>query len=207
MSNTAAPSSWQQWNYSLHLTVEVFEWMNGNLVFHLYLGNQKAKNSEIQSIDSSWGALMNETIAVFLGDWSPELWPFKGISFGMAYLWNAQGKLHHIWIEASQERALSNEPSHKVRGGLGREFRPFKIGGPTNLRFVGGALPRPATTRFDQEPGEDLTIKIWARNDFPFSSYEWICIRGRGLNAVLLSFSISISQTDSVTQLSIIILQ
>ena len=175
MRNPAAPSSGQQWNYSLHLTVEVFEWMNGNLVFHLYLGNQKAKNSETQSIDSAWGVLLNETIAVFLGDWARELW---GILFWGFYLWNAQGKLHHIWIDASQGRALSNELSHKVRGGLGRELRAFKVGVPRTNDPRGGALPRPATIRFDQEPGDVLTIKIWARSDFPFSSYEWICTGG-----------------------------
>ena len=74
MRNPAAPSSGQQWYHSLHFTVEVFEWMNGNLFFYLYLRNQKAKNSETQSIDSAWGALLNETIKVFLGDWGWELW-------------------------------------------------------------------------------------------------------------------------------------
>ena len=138
MRNPAAPSSGQQWNYSLHLTVEVFEWMNGNLVFHLYLGNQKAKNSETQSIDSAWGVLLNETIAVFLGDWARELW---GILFWGFYLWNAQGKLHHIWIDASQGRALSNELSHKVRGGLGRELRAFKVGVPRTNDPRGGGAP------------------------------------------------------------------
>ena len=85
MCNPAAPSSGQQWCVSSGATVEVIdwinEWMNGNLVYHLYLRNQKAKNSETQSIDSAWGVLLNETIAVFLGDWDREFWSFKGIYF------------------------------------------------------------------------------------------------------------------------------
>ena len=95
------------------------------------------------------------------------------------YLGNARAKSHHTRIEARWGRALSNKLSHKDLRGLGREIQPFQIGvSRTSDPRGGGALPSPATLDFDQEPGEDLTIKIWACCDFPFSSYEWICTEG-----------------------------
>ena len=59
--------------------------MNGNLVFHLYLGNEKVKKSETQNLDSVRGALLNETIPVLVADRGRELCQLKGISFG-AYI-------------------------------------------------------------------------------------------------------------------------
>lgn len=59
--------------------------MNGNLVFHLYFGNEKANKSENRSLDSARGALCNETILVLVGDWGRELFPFKCNPF-LAYI-------------------------------------------------------------------------------------------------------------------------
>ena len=142
-----------------------------------------AKNSKPQSIDSAWGALLNETITVFLGDWGRELWPFKGMSFGAVFSGMPRANYTTFESKLAKDGPFPMSPHTRFGviwfGSYGRS----KSGVPRTSVPWGGARSRgPRRYVSIKSPERSLPSKFERAATFRFRVMSEFVLGGRGLN-------------------------